>query len=105
MVLQKDNTASVRPEQLFLVVKNEALKVLTTNAGDNSSFKKGTVPELYSGVIYTRADTVKLSTVTYRFTPKDPMAAGKYSIELYHDGKKIGEQKTTIRSTVRPYPF
>ncbi len=94
--LDENRMATLGQKDIYVVISDPAGKVVTYNAGDIFTDRNGNKQAFTSKVSVNYTDGKSLP-VSFDWKNDKTFTEGKYLIEIFHNGFKIGEQVRTMK--------
>jgi hypothetical protein len=94
--IDDNRLAKSGPKELFVVVSDPTGKIITYGAGD-VFIKRDGQSQPYTSRVSVNYEAGKSLPVSYDWKNDKTFTEGKYTIEIFHNGFKIGEQVRTMK--------
>ncbi len=94
--IDENRLAKAGPKELFVVITDPTGKIVSYNAGD-VFVKRDGQSQLYTTKVSVNYDGGRSLPVSYDWKNDKTFTEGKYTIEIFHNGFKIGEQVRTMK--------
>lgn len=94
--IDENRLAKAGPKELFVVITDPTGKIVSYNAGD-VFIKRDGQSQLYTTKVSVNYDGGRSLPVSYDWKNDKTFTEGKYTIEIFHNGFKIGEQVRTMK--------
>jgi hypothetical protein len=94
--IDENRLAKAGAKELFVVITDPSGKIVNYNAGD-VFIKRDGQSQLYTTKVSVNYDGGRSLPVSYDWKNDKTFTEGKYIIEIFHNGFKIGEQVRTMK--------
>ena len=94
--LDENRMAQSGQKDLFVVVTDPSGKIVSYNSGDEFTDQNGN-KQAYTSKVSVNYTSGKAQPVSFDWKNDKTFTEGKYTIEIFHNGFKIGEQVRTMK--------